>query len=66
MQIFTKVAFLSICFTLGIGLNSFSQSPLSGFMQGKKGGGITFSATHEHYKGAFLFPEQIDEIPVFN
>lgn len=65
MQIFTKSAILSTCLLLGIAFNSFSQSPFGGFMQGKNGGGITFSTTHEHYKGAFLYPEQIDEIPIF-
>lgn len=65
MQIFSKSTILSTTLILGIAINAFSQSPLSGFMQGKKGGGITFSTTHEHYKGAFFFPEQIDEIPVF-
>ncbi len=57
MQIFTKSALLSAFVILGISLNSFTQTPLSGFMQGKKGGGITFSTTHEHYEGAFLFPD---------
>nr|WP_294897250.1 hypothetical protein [uncultured Pedobacter sp.] len=66
MQIFTKSAILSTCLMLGIGVNAFSQSPLSGFMQGKKGGGITFSTTHEHYNSAYLFPTPIDAIPVFN
>ncbi|HEX7365610.1 MAG TPA: hypothetical protein VF273_00860 [Pelobium sp.] len=50
---------------VGLVLSAFSQTPLSGFMQGKNGGGITFSTTHEHYKSAYLFPEPIDEIPVF-
>ena len=66
MRTFTKSAILSTFIILGIGLNAFSQSPLNGFMQGKKGGGISFSTTHEHYKGAFLFPEPIEKIPVFN
>lgn len=65
MQIFTKSAILSTCIVLGFGVNVFSQSPLTGFMQGKHGGGLSFSTTHEHYKSAFLFPEPIDEIPVF-
>ncbi len=65
MKILTKSAILSTCLLFGIAINSFSQSPFSGFMQGKNGGGVTFSTTHEHYKGAFLYPEQIDEIPVF-
>ena len=66
MQIFTKSAISSAFVILGLSFNAFSQTPLSGFMQGKKGGGITFSATHEHYDSAFLFPDKIDNIPVYN
>lgn len=66
MQIFTKSTILYTFLMVGIGFNSFSQTPFSGFMQGKNGGGLSFSATYEHYSSAFLFPEPIDKIPVFD
>lgn len=65
MKIFTKSAVLSAGLILGLTAGSFAQTPLSGFMQGKKGGGISFSYTGENYKKVLLFPEEIDETPVF-
>lgn len=65
MKIFTKSAVLSAGLILGVILNSSAQTPLSGFMQGKKGGGISASFTGENYKKVLLFPEEIDETPVF-
>lgn len=65
MKIFTKSAILSTGLIIGLSISSFAQTPLSGFMQGKKGGGITFSITHENYKSVYLVPEIIDETPIF-
>ena len=65
MKIFTKTAILSTGLILGLTAGSFAQTPLSGFMQGKKGGGVSFSLTHENYKKVFLFPDEIDETPIF-
>lgn len=65
MKIFTKSAVLSAGLILGLTAGSFAQTPLSGFMQGKKGGGLSFSYTGENYKKVLLFPEEIDETPVF-
>ena len=57
MKTFTKKAILGTGLILGLTAGSFAQTPLSGFMQGKKGGGVSFSLTHENYKKVFLFPE---------
>lgn len=65
MKIFTKSAVLSAGLVLGLTAGSFAQTPLGGFMQGKKGGGLSFSYTGENYKKVLLFPEEIDETPVF-
>jgi hypothetical protein len=65
MKIFTKITILSTGLLLGATVSSFAQTPLGGFMQGKKGGGVSFSYTGESYKKVFLFPDEIDETPVF-
>lgn len=65
MKIFTKTALLSAGLLIGFSSSSFSQTPLSGFMQGKKGGGVSFSFTGENYKKVLLFPDEIDETPIF-
>lgn len=66
MKTFTKKAILGTGLILGLTAGSFAQTPLSGFMQGKKGGGVSFSLTHENYKKVFLFPDEIDETPIYN
>ncbi len=65
MKIFTKSAVASAALLFGLTLGSFAQTPLSGFMQGKKGGGVSFSYTHENYKKVLLFPEVSDETPIY-
>lgn len=65
MKIFTKSAILSAGVILGCTISSFAQTPLGGFMQGKKNGGVSFSFTGEHYKKVLLFPAEVDETPVF-
>src|SRR6476469_5301157 len=65
MKIFTKAAMISSGLVLGLTFGSFAQTPLSGFMQGKNGGNLSFSLTSENYKHVFLYPEEIDETPIF-
>ena len=65
MKIFTKSAILGAGLILGFTVNSLAQTPLSGFMQGKNGGGVSFSFTNEHYKKVLLFPDEIDETPIY-
>ena len=66
MKIFTKSAIFSSALLLGSTFATFAQTPLDGFMQGKKGGNVTFSISHEHYKSVYLYPQEIDETPVFS
>lgn len=65
MKILTNKIVLSACLLVGLGINTLAQTPLSGFMQGKKGGNLTLSTTHEHYKGVYLYPEFIEETPIY-
>ena len=62
MRIFTTQSILTTCLIIGTSISSFAQTPVSGFMQGKKGGGITFSGTHEHYKSAYLVPVNLEHL----
>ncbi|MBU0695219.1 MAG: hypothetical protein KKE39_01650 [Bacteroidetes bacterium] len=66
MKIFTKAAMISSGLILGLTSISLAQTPLSGFMQGKNGGSVSFSLTNENYKHVFLYPDEIDETPIFN
>nr|MBC7611598.1 hypothetical protein [Pseudopedobacter sp.] len=50
---------------IGLTSISFAQTPLSGFMQGKNGGNVSFSLTTENYKHVFLYPDEIYETPIF-
>lgn len=65
MKIFTKAAMISSGLIFGLAFGSFAQTPLSGFMQGKNGGNLSFSLSSENYKKVFLYPDEIDETPVF-
>ncbi|MBC7654632.1 MAG: hypothetical protein H7098_09200 [Oligoflexus sp.] len=65
MKILTKSAIFSSALLLSSTVASFAQTPLDGFMQGKNGGNITFSINHEHYKSVYLYPQEIDETPIF-
>lgn len=64
-KLFTKSAIIGSALFFGLNLSANAQSPLNGFMQGKKGGGITFSLAHEHYQKIYLVPEIVEETPVF-
>ena len=65
MKIFTKAAMISSGLILGLTSISFAQTPLSGFMQGKNGGSLSYSQTSEYYKHVFLYPDEFDETPIF-
>ncbi|WP_304066363.1 hypothetical protein [Pedobacter glucosidilyticus] len=66
MKILDKSKILTLLAVLGISGSVCAQTPLSGFMQGKKGGNISFSLNHENYSEVYLIPEKIDGVPVFN
>jgi hypothetical protein len=65
MKIFTKATMISAGLIIGLTSISFAQTPLSGFMQGKNGGNMSFSLTSENYKHVFLYPDEIDKTPIF-
>ena len=52
--------------TLGFAHTAFSQSPISGFMQGKGKGNISLSLSTEKYDEVYLVPEKTDGVPIFN
>ncbi|CAM3090311.1 hypothetical protein [Flavobacterium frigoris] len=52
--------------TLGCVNTAFSQSPISGFMQGKGKGNVSISYSYEKYDKVFFIPEEVDGVPVFN
>jgi hypothetical protein len=44
----------------------YAQSPVSGFMTGKKHGALVKSYSSESYESVFLVPNEIKGVPVFN
>lgn len=52
--------------TLGYVNTAYSQSPISGFMQGKGKGNVSLSYSSEKYDQVYLVPEEVDGVPVFN
>lgn len=44
----------------------YSQSPISGFMQGKGKGNVSLSYSSEKYDEVYLVPEEVDGVPIFN
>jgi hypothetical protein len=52
--------------TLGCVSTAFSQSPISGFMQGKGKGSVSVSFSSEKYDKVYFIPEKVDGVPVFN
>jgi hypothetical protein len=52
--------------TLGYVNTVQSQSPISGFMQGKGKGNVSISYSSEKYDEVYLVPEEVDGVPVFN
>ncbi|MBC5842119.1 MAG: hypothetical protein K2Y30_15740 [Flavobacteriaceae bacterium] len=52
--------------TFGYVNTAHSQSPISGFMQGKGKGNISVSYSSEKYDKVYLVPQETDGVPVFN
>ena len=52
--------------TFGYVNTANSQSPISGFMQGKGKGNISVSYSSEKYDKVYLVPQETDGVPVFN
>lgn len=44
----------------------YSQSPISGFIQGKGKGNVSLSYSSEKYDEVYLVPEEVDGVPIFN
>jgi hypothetical protein len=51
---------------LGSVTTVYSQSPISGFMQGKGKGNISLSYSSEKYDKVYYVPQEGDGVPVFN
>lgn len=66
MKIFNKSKILAFVTAVSLSGGVYAQTPLSGFMQGKNGGNVAFSANHENYGEVYLVPEKIDGVPIFN
>jgi hypothetical protein len=49
--------------TFGYVNTAHSQSPISGFMQGK--GNISLSLSSEKYDKVYLVPQETDGVPIF-
>ena len=52
--------------TLGYVNTVYSQSPISGFMQGKGKGNVSVSYSSEKYDEVYLVPEKSEGVPIFN
>ena len=52
--------------TLGYVNTAYSQSPISGFMQGKGKGNVSLSYSSEKYNEVYLVPDFVDGVPIFN
>jgi hypothetical protein len=52
--------------TLGCVNTAFSQSPISGFMQGKGKGNVSISHSYEKYDKVYFIPQEVTGVPVFN
>ncbi|MGA9637650.1 hypothetical protein [Flavobacterium sp.] len=52
--------------TFGYVNTGYSQSPISGFMQGKGKGNISLSFSSEKYDDVYFIPEKVEGVPVFN
>jgi hypothetical protein len=56
----------SSCDNIWICYTAHSQSPISGFMQGKGKGNISLSLSSEKYDKVYLVPQETDGVPIFN
>ncbi|MBB1194875.1 hypothetical protein DNC80_14490 [Flavobacterium sp. SOK18b] len=61
-----QIVLLLAVTTLGCVTTAFSQSPISGFMQGKGKGNVALSYSFEKYDNVFLVPQEVESVPVFN
>lgn len=52
--------------TLGCVSAAYSQSPISGFMQGKGKGSVSLSFSSEKYDEVYFIPKKVNGVPVFN
>ncbi|MCW2118102.1 hypothetical protein [Flavobacterium sp. 7A] len=52
--------------TFGYVNTAHSQSPISGFMQGKGKGNVSVSFSSEKYDDVYFIPEKVEGVPVFN
>ena len=61
-----QLLFILAVTTLGYVNSAYSQSPISGFMQGKGKGNISLSYSSEKYDQVYLVPNLADGVPIFN
>jgi hypothetical protein len=61
-----QLLFILAVTTFGYVNTAHSQSPISGFMQGKGKGNISVSYSSEKYDKVYLVPQETDGVPVFN
>ncbi|MCO6161519.1 hypothetical protein [Flavobacterium sp. NRK F7] len=61
-----QLLFILAVTTLGYVNSAYSQSPISGFMQGKGKGNISLSYNSEKYDQVYLVPNLADGVPIFN
>ncbi|MBE0391437.1 hypothetical protein [Flavobacterium sp. PL002] len=61
-----QLLFILAVTTFGYINTAHSQSPISGFMQGKGKGDISISYSSEKYDEVYFIPEKVDGVPVFN
>lgn len=61
-----QLLFILAVTTFGYVNTAHSQSPISGFMQGKGKGNISLSLSSEKYDKVYLVPQETDGVPVFN
>lgn len=61
-----QLLFILAVTTFGYVNTAHSQSPISGFMQGKGKGNVSLSYSSEKYDKVYLVPQENDGVPVFN
>lgn len=61
-----QLLFILAVTTFGYVNTAHSQSPISGFMQGKGKGNVSISYSSEKYDEVYFIPEKVDGVPVFN
>ncbi|SHG13996.1 hypothetical protein SAMN05444396_10531 [Flavobacterium segetis] len=61
-----QLLFILAVTTFGYVNTAHSQSPISGFMQGKGKGNVSLSFSSEKYDEVYFIPEKVQGVPVFN